>query len=453
MKDCYNEIISIEGVSLRMINGRKIISRGEKLKTLRKKYNVKQEELAGNDITRNLISMVESNKINLTRATAEVVIKNLNEIASKRNLKVTETVEYIIEDELSQAEQIVDDYINELKSLIICKNGCFVNTLNEVEDFLIQWDIKDKKIEIYELAGDYYCNSKNYRESSLYYERARELITKSTLNETLISVLRKLSMVYIYTGQSDACLECCNFALNHFNDMTKDHKAVFLYNGAIAYRELKNYDLALQNICTLENIIDKTNQAKFFDILNLKAACLKERSAFKDSLKVYDNILGILEKDDFEKRIMTYINICDVHITIKNRDKVVEKFEDIKELLYKINDNDDYITDICFEVGNIYKYLDCLEKAEEYYTRALKSARLRREYVLENNILCALIDIYSVLKNTEKIDRLKLEFFSLSNNQMNINNVIMCKLINFYNEKTCTEKIKEISNFVLQFSV
>lgn len=235
--------------------------------------------------------------------------------------------------------------------------------------------------------------------------------------------------------------------------MSNNEKAVFLHNRALSYRALKNYDLALQDICTLENMANELDKQKYFEVLNLKSTCLKSKNVFEDVINVYDMMLDILNNNDFEKKIIVYINITNLYMQIKNTDKVVEQFNNVKDLLFKINNDDEYITDIYSEVGKIYKYLENTSEAIEYYIKAIKSAKLKHEYVLESNILCVLIDIYSELDNGEGIGKLKIEFFSLSNNQLTINNIILCKLIDFYNKKVCTEEIKEISNFVLQFNM
>lgn len=431
----------------------KILSFGDKVKTIRKKYNLKQDELAGKEITRNLISLVEGDKVNLTQATAEIIIKNLNKIADQKNIEVTETVEYIMESELSQAEKIIDEYINELKNLFIYRDRSFCDTLKEAENFLIKCDIKCKKIKLYELAGDYYCKTQKYYKSILYYERARELIVKDRLNETLITILRKLSTVYIYIQKYYESIECAKFALNRFVDMSREYKSVFIYNSALCNKAIGNFNDALKDLETLENIIDKANKSKYLDILTAKAVCLKCLESYKQAIDTNNRILQLLNEDDTEKRIITHINIVNVYMVMEQSDKVKKEFEKVKNLLYCISSDFEYITDINFEIGNIYRYLNNIENAEKYYTKAIKTARQNKEYSLENNILCALIDIYIILEDAEKIDKLRLEFFNLSSRQDNINNTLMCKLINFYNEISCKDKVKEISNFVLELSM
>ncbi|MCD2346175.1 helix-turn-helix domain-containing protein [Clostridium guangxiense] len=186
-----------------------VLTDGDKLKNIRKKYVLKQEEISGSAITRNLISEIETNKATITKNTAEIIIKNLALLAKERHFQFTETVEYLLENETMQANKIVNHYINELKSLNISKDGNFTTKLKEIESFLLKYDIPDKKIIIYELAGDYYCNKNEMSKSVIYYEKAITLTGKLTLSNTSLTLLRKLSMVYGYLGRYKESIECC----------------------------------------------------------------------------------------------------------------------------------------------------------------------------------------------------------------------------------------------------
>lgn len=218
-----------------------VLSCGDKLRALRKKYNLKQEELSRTEITRNLLSEIETGKANLTRNTAEIILKNLEPIAKKKKLNVTETINYLMENEMEQASKILDNYINELRNSSITKDNSFIDTLNEAENFLINWSIKDKKIIIYELAGDYFCNNNEMYKSIIYYEKAVDLIGKLFPSRALVNILRKLSMVYEYVGNYKESIKCCEFALNRFENMTDEEIVVFKYNNALSYKKCKTF--------------------------------------------------------------------------------------------------------------------------------------------------------------------------------------------------------------------
>jgi len=425
-----------------------VLSDGEKIKSIRKKYNLRQEEISGGDITRNLISEIETNKANITRKTAEVIIKNLNMAASKKHIEVTESVEYLMENEVVQASRILEDCICELKALTVTKDDSFIKMLKETEDFLISWNIKDKKIIVYELAGDYFYNQNDYYKSCMYYEKALELTGKLELSQNLLNLLRKVSMLYIYIGNYDESINNCEFALRNFPEMKTNYKATFIYNSSIGYQRLGNFKKALQKLNEVKSFIS-IDDKKYVQVLNNEAVCLEELEELEEALKSYNEILKLIDKNNIEYQLIISVNILNVYRKLSMNDILSEKLKNVIEQLYNLNTSSRYIAHINFEIGKAYEYLDNLSIAEAYYMKALDFAKKQKRYVLANDVLCALIDIYTCLNDIKKMDCLKKEVFLISNRQEKLSNSLMYKLFNFYSNDNIT--VKELSKFALQF--
>lgn len=427
-----------------------ILSDGDKLKKIRKKYGLKQEEITGNEITRNLISEIETNKASITKKTAEIVIKNLTSLAKKRNFKVAETVDYLMENQATQATKILDNYIEELKTLSISKDDSFIKILKEAESFLIDWDIKDKKLNIYELTGDYYCNNNEMYQSAVYYEKALALLSRVFLDKKLLSILKKLSMVYGYIGNYNKSIECCNFALSRFDDISLKDKIILRQNNALAYKLTKNFEGALYNIEIAEKIVDKNDTSQYIKILNNKAICLCEMKLYKEALKLFNQILGLINENQIEEYLIDLINIANVYIDLNDKNKSTEYLNIITTQLPNLKDTSSYAADIYFDIGNIYKKFDKLNLTEAYYLKALDFSKKQKSYILATKILNNLTDMYIMEDNVEKMNNIREKVFFISIRQDKIDNLLMYKLIGFY-DKIGNGKCKEIANFALKF--
>lgn len=414
---------------------------------LTKKYKLNQDSLAGNDITRNLISQIEHGKANLTRHAAEIMLKNLQEICNRRNITIEEDIEYLIEDEASQANKILDQYIKELKDLIVYKDISFVDKLNEVEAFLVNWDIKDKKIVIFELAGDYFCSINNFYKSAIYYEKARSLINVDMVTDNVVSILRKLSMVYFYTAKYDYGAKCCEFALERFTSMDDKYKVIFLFNSSLCYIKLEEYDKALNKLIKLENIIKEIDKQKYYEVLLQKAACYEAVKNYEKSLNICNKILDSMDKKDNEQYIMILINLSQLYIKLSNFNKSREILNLVLENLVNINKEFKLLPNFHFEIAKVYRELNELESAEEHYLKALKYAKNYSYYFLIDDILLELIDIYILQNNIMKISDIKNEFFILSGKKDKINSKIMLKLIRVYLDKKDINSLEEIYEF------
>ncbi|WP_234117412.1 helix-turn-helix transcriptional regulator [Clostridium hydrogenum] len=427
-----------------------VISDGDKIKAIREKYNLKQDEISGNDITRNLISEIETNKANITKKTAEVIIKNLTELGKKKGFKVTETVEYLMENQIVQATKVLDSYIEELKTLVISKDNSFIETLKKAESFLIDWDIKDKKLKIYEYAGDYFCNNNEMYKSAVYYEKASALLSRMFLDKKLIPLSRKLSMVYGYMGNYEKSIECCEFALSQFDDMPLKDKVIFRQNNALAYKGINNLERALYNIKIAENIVNKEDTSRYIKILNSKAVCFYKMKLYKEALQVFTEILNLTSRSDVEKYLVILTNIVDVYMDINMKDKAIENLNIITNQLSNLDNNSLCTSNIYFDIGEIYNKLNNLNLAENYYLKALNFCEIQKNYVLANNILSVLIDMYVVQNNIQKMDYIKEKVYYIVNKQDKVDDRLIYKLMVFYN-KISSEISTEIGEFALKF--
>lgn len=427
-----------------------VLSDGDKLKKIRKKYNVKQEDITGNEITRNLISEIENNKASITKKTAEVIIKNLNEIAKKKNFKVVETVAYLMENQIAQATKALDNYIEELKTLSISKGGSFIKILKETESFLIDWDIKDKKLKVYELAGDYFCNNNEMYKSVVYYEKASALLSRMFLDKELLPLSRKLSMVYCYIGDYKKSIECCEFALSRFENISQKDKVVFRYNNALNYKRVNNFEKALKNINIAEDLIDKQDTSNYIRILNNKGNCFYEMKMYREAIDIFLCTLDLIDKNNAEQYIINLINIFNCYWFLNLKDKAMQNFDILLKELPNLNNFDEYLPEIYFEVGKIYEKLNKPDITENYYIKALDYSEKQKNYVFTKEVLYALIEMYIVDKDVEKMNKIKEKVFYLANIQHKINNGIMYKLIVFYTENN-KDVVKQIANFALIF--
>lgn len=89
-----------------------VITVGEKLKAIRKKYKIKQYELSGDNLRRHMISMIETNKSGLTKDTAEILLENIHKICKKSCMECDVTLEYLLKFPEYQAKKYITNLLN-----------------------------------------------------------------------------------------------------------------------------------------------------------------------------------------------------------------------------------------------------------------------------------------------------------------------------------------------------
>ncbi|PJI08385.1 MULTISPECIES: helix-turn-helix transcriptional regulator [Clostridium] len=426
-----------------------ILSIGDKLKNLREKYNVRQDDIAGGDITRNLISQIEHGKANLTRNAAEIILKNLKKICVQKHIKVDESIEYLMEDEKSQANKILDDYIKELKDLSVYKDGSFTEKLTEVEGFLTNWNLVDKKIVIFELAGDYFSNANDFYNSSLYYEKAKALMDVNVYTEDLVSILRKLSMIYSYMDKYEENIKCCDFALNQFGDkLSEQYRSIFLFNSSLCYSGLKKYNIALDRLKKLEPIIKGTNTDKYCEVLGQEGFCLGMLEKHNEALDVFSRILKLVSEDNLELRVLVMFNLVDAYINLGNIDMAKQYLEKIAQTIDKVPHTAKSIPYLYREVGKIHKKLNEIVTAKSYYLKSLDYAKTYKQYNIVRSVLNDLFDIYIIDNDDKSINEVKDMFLLNVGNEQKVDVQLMNKLFEYYLNQKDYETLKEIQKFI-----
>lgn len=425
-----------------------VVTDGEKLRKIRQKYKLKQSDVSGNDITRNLLSEIETGKAVITKNTAEIIIKNLKEFGRKHNFKVDETVEYLMENTLVQATKILDDYIAKLKELLISKDESFTQILKEAKSFLADWDISEKMASIYELAGDYYYINNEVYESIMYYEKAVTAIGKLVLSDELLQVFFKITKAYMHAGNYDKAIESSTFVVDHFDNLSSEYAVKFMYNRAYSYYLLNKYELAINGISKIENLVTKDDIQKYFMVFDTKAVCLHELKQYDEALKLYNKILDVLGSEYIDKKLVTYVNMAELYLATSVRDKANSTLSIIEKEIPFFDSNSPYEVNVLFDLGNIYKQLGNMEQADKYYNKGLDAANKKKDYFFACKILYELIDS---AKSIESVDNIKNQVFVISAKRGKLADKLIHKLISFYIANNDIIKIDEINNFALQF--
>lgn len=425
-----------------------VVTDGEKLRKIREKYKLKQSDVSGKDITRNLLSEIETGKAVITKNTAEIIIKNLKEFGRKHNFKIDETVEYLMENTLVQATKILDDYIAKLKKLLIDKGQDFTETLKEAKSFLADWDINDKMASIYELAGDYYYINNEMYESIMYYEKALTAIGKLVPSDELLQVFFKITKAYMHAGNYDKAIENYTFVIDHFDNLSSEYIVNFMYNRAYSYYLLNKYELAIRDISKIENLVSKDDLQKYFMVFDTKAVCLHESKNYDEALKLYNKILDVLGSEHIDKKLVVYVNMAELYLATSVKDKADSMLSIIEEEISFFDSNSPYEVGVLFDLGNIYKQLGNIEQSDKYYNKGLDAARKRKDYVFACEILYELIDN---AKSIESVDNIKNQVFVISAKQGKLADKLVHKLISFYIANNDILKIDEINKFALQF--
>lgn len=435
-----------------------ILTPGEKLKELRKIYNIKQHELSKSNISRNMISMIETNKANLIESTAKNILDNVREICKRKGVQCNISIDYLIESAEAQAEKIAKDFI-----IIIDKTpekileDDFQIDLSKIISILDRYNLKDYKATIYEMLGNFYENHLDYYKAYTYYLTAFESYTNLFNNEDLVHLIIGIIYCCGKLNRHKEQLEFSNLARIYMPNMSLESSYKLSYNDALSYKNLKNYEKALTQILSLEesfkDFLD-SNMSRRINVIIIKANCYTELKNFKKALDIHKETLKLTE-NDVEMSLLVLGNMLDIYTELKdskNLKKYLDKCTSLLSYYYKL-EYKKYYPEILNEIGYAFYFLHNYGESKIYLTLSLEeSVKYNRIPCIEKS-MSTLLKIYSIENNEEEIDSLKNELLELiSLKILPHNNDLVFKFVNYYSSIKDNSTVTDITNFVISQS-
>jgi len=386
------------------------ITRGQNLKVLRKKLGLKQYEITGGEITRNLISLIEHDKTPLHEGVARLISENINKISDERNMDIVVFPEDLMNPVRLKAKSLADEYISKLKIYLEDpEEEIDKKLLEEMEFFLQNWNLPDKKSKAYEMLGSIYEKRNNFEKSYIYFTKALENYFLKPYNKDINKLILKLSLSCMATGRYDESINLTNLAFS-YDDTLEKYGSRMYYNRAVIFRRMDKFDESLENIKKSRELLDLKNRLEEEDKIRLKRLmllegnCYKNKQEYQKAIDIYHTIINEIKDDEaFDEKCATFINIAETYQILDVKEKVKEYVVKAEKLVDIIEDNSFYKIRIYQDLAERYKYLEEEDKVNSYYKKAINQFDPAKEKDLVQEILLDFIDFYRETGNTEDI--------------------------------------------------
>ncbi|WBW96776.1 helix-turn-helix domain-containing protein [Oceanirhabdus sp. W0125-5] len=427
-----------------------IVTQAQKLKSLRKQLGLKQDDLSGKNISRNLISMIESDKATLTQKTLTIIIDNLRKNLSRNHTLTEKDIEDLKITEEDQAKSISANYIEYIKNIGIESEKSFHKMLS----LLNKHNLTTEKIFIYYNLGIVFRNEKLYEKAFKYFNLSKEFALMSNHHGE------------IYGGIIKNLLHCCNrlklynegilIANNLPEDIPTNLYANILYNKAVLYKASKEYTEAIE---TLDFLCEKFHNNLDYNFLNIKSEllkgnCLREKGLYNDSLKLHRKIYNkILKKKDIDEIYLILVLENIIETTMILEDTYDNYLDSLVNIISHSSDFENNYTsaEICKFVSLAFNKLNTQSSkklSREYIYKSLRLAKKHKhQEVIE--FACNIILNESIKNNSiTEVDSIKNEILELlSSGYLLPNSKIILLLIEFYIKNKFDNKALSIINF------
>jgi tetratricopeptide (TPR) repeat protein len=392
-----------------------ILPPGEKVKRIRGFLGLKQEDITGGLITRNLISHIENGKVSLVRGTAEIIVENILRWASFKKISLDINVEYLMRDETTQANILLTHSICNLETYFLSNSHEFKKELERCNGVLKEWDLNDKKMQIWEIGGEFYYKENKFNESYMYYLKALEASNKLKFQSKTADIYSKLAKCAIKLEHYQEAININNYAqliLSNAGIEAKNIQRRIFFNNALAYKKLGDYDACLKILLELENLMDEKEYNQRIDILMLKANCYTKLKSYDIAEQTYMKVVEMaFSFNDSEQRILAYLNLSDVYLKKKDREKAVEYLNKIINIQGHASSR--YLIEIYLSLGKNYKQIGHGNRAEDFLLKAAQEAKRKNDIKIQGEIYFELLECYTNRNDSSLVDTVLHEIDSL----------------------------------------
>lgn len=428
-----------------------ILTQGEKIKNIRENFNIKQEELAGGEITRNLISIIENNKANITDSTAKILAKNINTICKERNLNFEVTKEYLLESVVSQAKKVATEYIEFIDNVPIEEVNS--DLLAQIDVFLKTYDTEEKRALLYMSIGLKFRQNNQYVKCMDYFLKAYE---SSKDLEVTTKALTMLTSCNIYLGKYDDAINYCKILLDLNN--REQVQYITKYNLALCYKKLNKFNEALEILHSLTedySYISNNSPEKYISLKLLIGSCLNNLKSFNKAITLYKDLLKEIPDNLVKEKICILSNLADVYRDINDvvkLDKICSKM--LNELDKNNNILEEYESYIYLSLAqNIIFVNNDTNVATNLLLKALNNFKTRKcsLYVEDiEKLISDLLNIFITNNDEDNIFFLKNEMFELIESRLLPRaNLSSLKFIKYYSFKDNKQEVNNIIDYLV----
>lgn len=377
-------------------------SRSEKLIYVRQILNVTQKDLAGETLTREFISMVESEKRNMSKDVAITIMKNAINYAKERGIPLDLDEEFIARTKEEDLCKLCDELPNTTENMAFCDE---IMAYAEENDYL--W----AKIMVTKKIGNILFVNKEISKAYEKYILCLNMIDRLNSNKMKENIYNCIGSVKLQMTQYDEALTYYNEAINYCYINNKFQiKNSIEYNLSWVYYNLNDFNKSLNKIN--DALLEDLNKALYFKFKLLEGANYIELDRVDDALNIYEIMLKDDKINDRSKSLL-YSNIALCYMHKEDYDKA-DKYLDLGMVSAKFVPN--LIYKILLDKGELNKKLGKYKEAKKVLIEGMKLMENVEDYEYQLKYLRELYYIEECEENYDEMINIVKKVLDISKN-------------------------------------
>ncbi|WP_319200221.1 helix-turn-helix transcriptional regulator [uncultured Ilyobacter sp.] len=418
-----------------------ILSPVEKLIALRKKHKINQKDLAGDQISRSHLAMIETGKNKFNENTAKILVENFNKIFKERNIPEKVKLEELMESKKEQIEKLKIDFLKKLE-----KEDAIEPIISDIESYASEYDIQTK-ITLYEKIGNIFFEKENFHRAASFYLRILNDLIIIRDSKALGKVSLSLIRIYLQTENFQSAVDLENLIKSEISSFALPEKSIILFNFGIIFDSLKDHNKALEYFNLVEEYISDSDQ--YFDVKNYQALSFADLGKYDSSVSIYRSLM--LKYKDINHKIIINNNLLYISRVENNSDKIKFYLRKCKKLIELVNLDEvsNYTFEqIIFEIGETSLILNKRKDAINYLLR-LCNEKTKRNLNKKFSAIRYLLTLFTK-KDIETVKKTEKFYFTLLKREKRLE--IAFDFVDFYMKNGLQKEVCNILNSIKPFS-
>ncbi|QAA33478.1 tetratricopeptide repeat protein [Clostridium manihotivorum] len=378
-------------------------SPSEKIRLMRKKFRVNQAELEGINMTRAFISMMESGKRTVSKASSKALAEKFNEIAKRISVNLNLDDEYFSRKPEEDARLYCEEQLANGESLSYKK-------LDELMAITKKFNLVDILARVYEVNGKKYVKEQNDVNAFINFSNALGKYKELRDDKAQGSVYNNLGNCKLRKKEYDEAI----FYYKQAIELGATEKDSVIYikaslNLALCYNEKKDYKKGLDLI---DNNVLRNEEEVNIKIINeaklTRAIILNSLNRGEEAVKEYFSLIDRIKDTDDILLAYVYNNLSDYYYNIGDYSKslhYISQAQRIKSLVDKRT-----LPNTLNTKGKIFLRQGMYEESIMLFQLAIDIALEHKQFnmVLEN--YKELVNVYEYEQEWEKIREITKAF-------------------------------------------
>jgi len=275
-------------------------SSGEKIRLARQYLGLKQSDIVGGEITRNLISAVENNKVPLSKKTAEIVVKNINRMASEMGKDFSIDLDYLFMDtDDYNAEKDARFIIERLEKILMREKDYTEQVELWVKEVLIALKNPELKQTIYVLLGKIAKLTNDYGKQYYYFNEAFNLAFISKSFDVVLYCLEELQTICTANKYYSDLISLNKIVVEKIDSPTRETLVNSHRNIANAYLAMEQYEKAVNGIEQANVYIDDTRSQDALSNLLILGNSYQGMKMTDEAKNYYEKVMEIASSKNY----------------------------------------------------------------------------------------------------------------------------------------------------------